>query len=31
MLTIYGKGEKEDLSVADLKRIVKLVEESTNG
>lgn len=31
MLTIYGKGEKEDLSAADLKRIVKLVEESTNG
>lgn len=31
MLTIYGKGEKEDLSAADLKRIVKLVAESTNG
>ncbi len=31
MLTIYGKGEKEDLSAADLRRIVKLVEESTNG
>jgi len=31
MLTIYAKGEKEDLGAADLKRIVKLVEESTNG
>ncbi len=31
MLTIYGKSEKEDLSAADLKRIVKLVAESTNG
>ena len=26
-LTLYGKGEKEDLSAAELKRIVKLVEE----
>ena len=26
-LTFYGKGEKEDLSAAELKRIVKLVEE----
>lgn len=26
-LTIYGKGEKEDLSAAELKRIVRLVEE----
>ena len=31
MLTLYGKGEKEDLSAADLKRIVKLLEELTNG
>ncbi len=29
--TMYGKGEKEDLSAADLRRIVKLVEELTNG
>jgi hypothetical protein len=27
LLTLYGKGEKEDLSVAELKRIVKRVEE----
>src|SRR5258706_8668476 len=27
LLTLYGKGEKEDLSAAELKRIVKLVEE----
>jgi hypothetical protein len=27
LLTLYGKGEKEDLSAAKLKRIVKLVEE----
>ena len=26
-LTLYGKGEKEDLSATELKRIVKLVEE----
>ena len=30
-LTLYGKGEKEDLSAADLKRVVKLLEELTNG
>ena len=29
-LTIYGKGEKENLSAADLKRVVKLLEEMTN-
>ena len=27
LLTLYGKGEKEDLSAAELKRIVKLIEE----
>jgi len=27
LLTLYGKGEKEDLSAAEFKRIVKLVEE----
>src|SRR5258706_8549268 len=27
LLTLYGKGEKENLSMADLKRIVKLIEE----
>jgi hypothetical protein len=27
LLTLYGKGEQEDLSAADLKRIVKLIEE----
>ena len=26
-----GKGEKEDLSAAELKRVVKLLEELTNG
>ena len=26
-LTLYGKGEKEDLSAQDLKRVVKLLEE----
>lgn len=26
-LTLYGKSEKEDLSAAELKRIVKLIEE----
>jgi mRNA-degrading endonuclease RelE of RelBE toxin-antitoxin system len=30
-LTLYGKGEKEDLSAADLKRVVKLLEELNNG
>ncbi|SRR5581483_7829453 len=27
LLTIYGKGEKESLSAADLKRVVRLLEE----
>lgn len=27
LLTLYGKGEKEDLSAAELRRIVNLVEE----
>jgi len=27
LLTLYGKSEKEDLSAAELKRIVKLIEE----
>lgn len=27
LLTLYGKGEKEDLGAAELKRIVKLIEE----
>jgi hypothetical protein len=27
LLTLYGKGEKENLSAAELKRIAKLVEE----
>ena len=31
MLTLYGKGEKEDLSAADLNRVVNLLEELTNG
>jgi hypothetical protein len=31
LLTLYGKGEKEDLSAADLKRIVKLLAELTDG
>jgi len=31
LLTLYGKGEKENLSAADLKRVVKLLEELTNG
>ena len=30
-LTLYGKGEKEDLSAADLKRVVRLLAEITNG
>lgn len=29
-LTLYGKGEKDTLSVADLKRVVKLLEELTH-
>lgn len=29
-LTLYGKGEKENLSAMDLKRVVKLLEELTN-
>ena len=31
LLTLYGKGEQETLSAADLKRVVKLLEELTNG
>jgi len=31
LLTLYGKGEKEDLSAADLKRVVRLLEELTHG
>ena len=31
MLTLYGKSEQEDLSAADLRRIVKLLAELTNG
>jgi hypothetical protein len=31
LLTIYGKNEKADLSAADLKRVVKMLEELTNG
>ena len=31
LLTLYGKGEKENLSANDLKRVVKLLEELTNG
>ena len=31
LLTIYGKNEKADLSTADLKRVVRLLEELTNG
>ena len=30
-LTLYGKGEQGNLSAADLKRVVKLLEELTNG
>jgi len=30
-LTLYGKGEKEDLSATDLKRVVKLLAEITDG
>ena len=29
-LTIYGKSEKADLSAADLKRVVRMLEELTN-
>ncbi len=29
LLTLYGKGEKENLSAAELKRIVKIIEELT--
>jgi hypothetical protein len=31
MLTLYGKGEKENLSAADLKRVVRLLAEITDG
>lgn len=31
LLTLYGKGEKEDLGAADLKRIVKLLAEIADG
>ncbi len=31
LLTIYGKNEKADLSATDLKRVVRLLEELTNG
>jgi len=30
-LTIYGKSEKENLSAGDLKRVVNLLEELSNG
>jgi hypothetical protein len=30
-LTLYGKGEKENLSAAGLKRVVKLLAEIANG
>lgn len=30
-LTLYGKGEKDTLSAADLKRVVKLLEELNNA
>jgi hypothetical protein len=30
-LTLYGKGEKEDLSATDLKRVVKLLAEIADG
>ena len=29
-LTLYGKGEQENLSAAELKRVAKLLEELTN-
>jgi mRNA-degrading endonuclease RelE of RelBE toxin-antitoxin system len=31
LLTLYGKGDRADLKAADLKRIVKLVKELTDG
>ena len=31
LLTLYGKGEKEDLSAADLRRVVKLLAEIKDG
>ena len=31
MLTLYGKSEKEDLSPADLRKIVKLIDEMEHG
>ena len=31
LLTIYAKGEKENLSSSDLKKVVKLLEELSNG
>ena len=29
LLTLYGKGEKENLSAAELRRVVKIIEELT--
>src|SRR5438132_3560463 len=31
MLTLYGKGEKEDLSHSDLRKVVNLLGELTDG
>ena len=31
MLTLYGKGEKENLSATDLRKVTRLLEELTNG
>ena len=31
LLTLYGKGERQDLSAADLRRVLKLLAEITNG
>lgn len=31
LLTLYGKGEQETLSAADLKRVMKLVKELASG
>jgi len=31
LLTLYGKGEKEDLSAAELKRVARLLAEITDG
>jgi hypothetical protein len=31
LLTLYGKGEKENLSAEDLRRVAKLLGELTNG